>query len=164
MNNNDERDYAEEQYNRSLLENPDPPISYIWQQPTHVVVDTIDGYVYKGDTTGLLFDGPRAAQFAHTRNNEQNPGFRSFIVFRLEREASFEPVFDNPTPTWNCRGCGQEWPVRSSAEAISQNAKAAVMHPGEDCRPATTELEVWAGMAQTADHHQCDTFECDGTH
>lgn len=163
MNNNDERDYAEEQYNRSLLENPDPPISYIWQQPTHVVVDTIDGYVYKGDTTGLLFDGPRAAQFANIRNNEQNPGMRSFIVFRLEREASFEPVFET-TPTWVCRGCGQGWPARTSAEILSQNAKAALMHPGEECQPEDAPGQVLVWVPADGTPHQCDTFECDGTH
>jgi hypothetical protein len=171
MGPNDHRAFIDAMSGHSDMQ-PDPrEISYIWQQPTHVVVDTIDGYTYKGDATGVLFDGPRAVQFANTRNNEQNPGFKSFIVFRLEQEASFEPVFDNITPQWSCRACGQEWPVRSSAQAISQNAKASAMHPGEDCQPGDEgftptpagELVAWQ-PAPELNPLACDVFECHGMH
>lgn len=107
-------------------------MTYMYQCPTHVVVDTIDGYVFKGDADGL-FDGSRAVAFAMARNMEQNPGFRSYQVFRLVAEASFAPRAED-SERWSCQGCGQVWPVRDSAQIIAQNAKAASVHPGEECR------------------------------
>jgi hypothetical protein len=134
-------------------------MTYLYQAPTHVVVDTIDGYVFKGDASGQLFDGQRAVAFALARNNEQNPGFKSYMVFRLVPEVSFEPVIEDVPVQWNCQRCGQGWPAQTTAQIISQNAKAAVMHPGEEC------LSDEAGYAElNAGQEQCDTFDCDDEH
>ena len=122
---------------------------YIVQRPTHVVVDTIDGYTFNKDETGQLFDGPRAAAFAEARNNEQNPGFKSYQVFYLADIPSFEPTPRPETPRWVCEGCGQEWPAQSTAQIIAQNARAAVTHPGVGCQSAYPPVD-----------EPCDVFDC----
>jgi hypothetical protein len=123
-------------------------LRYIVQRPTHVVVDTIDGYTFNKDASGELFDGPRAAAFAEARNNEQNPGYKSYEVFYLSEVPSFEPKPRPDSPRWVCGGCGQEWPAQTSAQIIAQNARAAVTHPGIGCQPT----------------QQCDAFDCDDQH
>jgi hypothetical protein len=54
--------------------------------PSHVVVDTTDGYVWAKDQFGHLFDADTAKQFAQMRNDgEKIPGM--YKVFRLEEES-----------------------------------------------------------------------------
>ncbi len=51
--------------------------------PSHVVVDTIDGYVFKAGSDGELFTLETATAFARERNSERKPQHRTYAVFRL---------------------------------------------------------------------------------
>jgi len=51
--------------------------------PHYVVVDTIDGYVFKNDSSGTLFDEETAHEFADERNRERKPGHATYMVFKL---------------------------------------------------------------------------------
>jgi hypothetical protein len=159
-------------YSNMQPDQSDPRESaYMYKCPTHVVVDTLDGYVFKGDSSGELFDGPRAVVFAEARNMEQNPGFKSYEVFRLVPEVSVMPAVDDGKITykWNCRWCGQEWPVRTTLQITNQNTQAAIIHPGQECQPddrggvpvPTDELQAWKAEVVTS---QCDAFDCDDQH
>jgi hypothetical protein len=68
--------------------------AYIPQCPTHVVVDTIDGYVFKGDSLGDLFNQERATAFAAVRNAELKPEFQSYKVFALVAPSSVDKLVD----------------------------------------------------------------------
>jgi hypothetical protein len=148
-----------------------PEINYIYLCPTHVVVDTLDGYTFAHDGSGVLFDGPRAAAYAEARNNEQNPGFKSYQVFYLADVPTFEPRTRPDSPRWVCGGCGQEWPAQSSAQIIAQNARAAVTHPGIGCQPtqdSTGLPHYWEPPTpeniKEMQTSQCDAFDCDDQH
>jgi hypothetical protein len=52
--------------------------------PTHVVVDTIDGFVFYEDVHGNPFDQLTATQFARESNARRKPGRKTFALFRLE--------------------------------------------------------------------------------
>jgi hypothetical protein len=54
--------------------------------PTHIVVDTIDGYVFSANRYGVLFDKEDAVRFARERNAEMKPQHRTYAVFRLVSE------------------------------------------------------------------------------
>jgi hypothetical protein len=68
--------------------------AYIPQCPTHIVVDTIDGYVFKGDSLGDLFNQERATRFADERNAEMKPEYRSYRVFALVDPSSVDKLVD----------------------------------------------------------------------
>lgn len=52
--------------------------------PTHVVVDTTDGYTFKNGSDGVLFDQRHATAFAAQRNADLKPAYRgAYQVFRL---------------------------------------------------------------------------------
>ena len=50
--------------------------------PTHVVVDTADGYTFNNDGNGLM-DKEHALRFAEKLNGERKPAFRTFHVYEL---------------------------------------------------------------------------------
>lgn len=54
--------------------------------PSHVVVDTTDGYVFRAGSDGELFTLETAAAFARERNAEMKPEYRTYAVFRLVSE------------------------------------------------------------------------------
>ena len=51
--------------------------------PTHVVVDTCDGYVFRSGHDGVLFTVDSAQAFADHRNAEMKPEYASYAVFKL---------------------------------------------------------------------------------
>ena len=59
-------------------------------RPTHLVMDTRDGFIYSRDSSGRPFNKERAIQFARDRNSEMKPGYRNYAVFELA------PVFSVP--------------------------------------------------------------------
>jgi hypothetical protein len=59
----------------------------MYQCPTHVVVDTLDGYVFRAGGNGILFDKQSATEFASLRNSERKPQYQSYKVFRLVEES-----------------------------------------------------------------------------
>jgi hypothetical protein len=63
--------------------------------PSHVVVDTRDGYVFRTDSDEYLFDAETAAAFAKRRNPQLNPELGSYWVFKLVPEASPEQLGDD---------------------------------------------------------------------
>lgn len=52
-------------------------------EPTHIVVDTRDGYDYRAASDGVLFGAETARAFAEQRNAELKPEFRTYVVRRL---------------------------------------------------------------------------------
>ena len=54
--------------------------------PTHVVVDTHDGYPFWAGADGELFTLESATAFARERNAEMKPEHRTYALFRLEPE------------------------------------------------------------------------------
>lgn len=50
---------------------------------THVIVDTIDGYVFWKGSDGEFFTAETAQEFADHRNAEMKPEYRSYQVFTL---------------------------------------------------------------------------------
>ena len=53
--------------------------------PTHVVVDTTDGYVFSAGSDGKLFTELTVKIFASMRNAEMKPEYQSYVVFMLVR-------------------------------------------------------------------------------
>jgi hypothetical protein len=51
--------------------------------PTHVVIDTRDGYVYRAGSDGILFTGRTARAFRDHRNAGLKPEHRTYEVFSL---------------------------------------------------------------------------------
>jgi hypothetical protein len=51
--------------------------------PTAVVVDTIDGYVFRAGVDGVLFTVATATQFARESNAARKPGHQTYAVFGL---------------------------------------------------------------------------------
>lgn len=52
-------------------------------EPTHIVVDTRDGYLYRAPSDGVLFTAATARAFAESRNAEMKPEHRTYAVRRL---------------------------------------------------------------------------------
>lgn len=48
--------------------------------PTHIVVDTKDGFVFSRDRYGNLFDEENATRFAEIRNHELPDEHRTYVV------------------------------------------------------------------------------------
>lgn len=58
--------------------------------PTHVVVDTIDGYTWAKDMRGESFTQLTATGFARAMNQTRKPGHKTYALFRLVPEYSLE--------------------------------------------------------------------------
>src|SRR5581483_12449060 len=52
-------------------------------EPTHVVVDTRDGYTWAKDGHGQPLTEETAAQMAQAYNDEMKPEYRTYQVFKL---------------------------------------------------------------------------------
>lgn len=71
--------------------------------PTHVVVDTTNGYTFKNGSDGVLFDQRHATAFAAQRNADLKPAYRgAYQVFRLVDPV--DPEQDNQL----CAVCGAQ--------------------------------------------------------
>lgn len=82
--------------------------------PSHVVVDTRGGYVFRSDASGELFDLPRAEAFAELRNREMRPERRSYRVFALTRASWGDTAHAHHI-----------WPARGCADCAAQSAATA---------------------------------------
>lgn len=51
--------------------------------PTHIVVDTRDGYLFGAGSDGIPFNLATATKFTKTRNSNQKPEYRTYEVFEL---------------------------------------------------------------------------------
>lgn len=58
-------------------------------QPTHVVVDTRDGYTWAFDADAKPFTYHTASKFADVRNSERKPETPPFKLFRLKEDAEY---------------------------------------------------------------------------
>lgn len=52
--------------------------------PTHVVVDTRDGYVFSKDSYGRPFNGSLAHMFANSRNMEKPGTYKAFQLIETD--------------------------------------------------------------------------------
>jgi hypothetical protein len=63
-------------------------------QPTHIVVDTQDGFVFSKDADGVLFTESIAWSFANKRNLERKAEFRTYQVFELVSKGTIDALND----------------------------------------------------------------------